>query len=82
LFSTNWGICFSFKANPNGLNLARKCTVRARQRTCSEPILLAVRDAFLVALKFLPQGVADDSQAMAGFQRLGRNEAARKNDFT
>jgi hypothetical protein len=47
LFSTNWGICFSFKGNPNGLSLARKCTVRARQRTCSEPILLDVRDAFL-----------------------------------
>jgi hypothetical protein len=27
------------KANPNGLNLARKCTVRARQRTCSEQFL-------------------------------------------
>jgi hypothetical protein len=30
LFPTNWGICFSFKANPKGLNLTHKCTVRAR----------------------------------------------------
>ena len=30
LFPTNWGICFSFKANSNGLNLTHKCTVRAR----------------------------------------------------
>jgi hypothetical protein len=30
LFSTIWGICFSFEAILNGLNLAHKCTVRAR----------------------------------------------------
>ena len=30
LFPTNWGICFSFKANSKGLNLTHKCTFRAR----------------------------------------------------
>src|SRR6266478_2515629 len=30
LFSTTWGICFSFEDNSNGLNVAHKCTVRVR----------------------------------------------------
>src|SRR5260370_3363894 len=34
LFPTNWGTCFSFKANSKGLNLSQKCTVRARWCTC------------------------------------------------
>jgi hypothetical protein len=29
-FPTNWGICFSFKANGKALNLTHKCAVRAR----------------------------------------------------
>ncbi len=29
-FSIIWGICFSFKVNPNGLNTVDKCTVGAR----------------------------------------------------
>ena len=30
LFSTTWGICFSFEDNSKGLNVAHKCTVRVR----------------------------------------------------
>ena len=45
-FSTNWGICFSFRAISNGLNLAPKCTVPARQRTCfCQPLIYMEQSA-------------------------------------
>ena len=39
LFSTVWGICFSFKGSPNGLNLAHKCTVCARSPSCVRELI-------------------------------------------